>query len=157
RAGASRSRLRVFFHLGLRRVQPPDWLGLADLALGPPHPAGRLCRHVPHASRQPAGAHRAAVHPAGGSNAARRRHHHPLRRASSVMMPVRTFAVAAAIVVLAGVLTAWADPVSGHALQAAALVLAAEWLVLYGPAGGSHWLLHPILAVCGWGLLQLVF
>jgi TonB family protein len=75
------------------------------------------------------------------------------------MTPARTgapvFAWLTTAVVIAGVLTAWADPIAGHFLNAAALALAAAWLILYGLKGGTHWLLIPLLSVCAWGIVQL--
>ena len=66
-----------------------------------------------------------------------------------------SFAWTATAVILAGVLTSWADPIAGHCLNAAALALAASWLIRYGFAGGTHWLVIPLLSVCAWGIVQL--
>lgn len=57
--------------------------------------------------------------------------------------------------VLAGVLTAWADPVSGHCLNAVILALVALWLLRHRLDGGMHWLLLPLLWICCWGIVQL--
>jgi O-antigen ligase len=73
------------------------------------------------------------------------------------MNATRAFAFVAAAVVLAGILTAWADPVAGHWLNAIALMVGSAWLILNGPAGGAHWLLVPLLWASTWGVLQLAF
>ncbi len=65
------------------------------------------------------------------------------------------FAATAFAVVLAGVLTAWADPVSGHLCNAAALCLAAAWLFRHGWSAGLHWVALPLVAIPAWGLVQL--
>ncbi len=65
------------------------------------------------------------------------------------------FAWLATGAVLAGILTAWADPVSGHYLNAVALGLVALWLVLYRLDGGTSWLLLPLLSIGCWGIVQL--
>src|SRR6185369_10991175 len=58
-------------------------------------------------------------------------------------------------IVLGGVLTAWADPVSGHCVGAAVLALLTVWLVRNGFDGGAHWLLVPLLFISLWGVTQL--
>jgi O-antigen ligase len=65
------------------------------------------------------------------------------------------FAWTAFAVVLAGVLTAWADPVAGHLCNAAALILAAAWLFRHGWSAGLHWMALPLAAVPVWGFVQL--
>jgi hypothetical protein len=60
-------------------------------------------------------------------------------------------------VVIAGVLTAWADPLSGHLLHACVLALAAAILVrshAAGRAAAPHWLVAVPLMCAAWGLLQ---
>jgi O-Antigen ligase. len=61
-------------------------------------------------------------------------------------------------IVLAGILSAWADPLSSHSIHAAALALAGVWLALAVRSGNlcTPWLLFPILAAAAWGGLQLL-
>lgn len=65
------------------------------------------------------------------------------------------FAWAAFALVLLGVLTAWADPVSGHLCNAAALTLTAAWLFRHGWTAGLHWVAIPLAAIPALGLVQL--
>lgn len=65
------------------------------------------------------------------------------------------FAGFATLFVLLGILTAWADPISGYLLNASGLLLVSIWLFCFGLAGGVHWLILPLLMMSAYGLVQI--
>lgn len=70
------------------------------------------------------------------------------------------FAWGALTVVLASLLTAWADPASGHFSHALAFAMAASWL-LYAAFSrqtlSTHWLAIPLAVCTCWGVGQIAF
>lgn len=67
------------------------------------------------------------------------------------------FAWSTILVLLFGVLSAWADPISGCLINASGLLLASLWLLRFGFTGGLHWLLIPLLMLSAYGLVQIAF
>ncbi len=65
------------------------------------------------------------------------------------------FAWATSLVVLLGILSAWADPIAGCIINASGLLLVAFWLLRFGFAGGVHWLIIPLLILSAYGLVQI--
>lgn len=72
---------------------------------------------------------------------------------------MKVFGYSCGVLVLLGILTAWADPESGYLLNAGALALCCVWLVHACISGHvtTHWMIAvPLLAAFA-GLLQLAF
>ena len=65
------------------------------------------------------------------------------------------FAWSTTLVVLLGVLSAWADPISGCLINASGLLLVSFWLLRFGFTGGVHWLIIPLLMLSAYGLVQI--
>src|SRR5258707_8664479 len=78
---------------------------------------------------------------------ARRNGSTAVRGFETLVMSESIFGWSTAVLVLAGIATAWADPTAGHWLKAGVLAVGTFWLIrmVFKEYQRTHWLIAPLL------------